>query len=67
MPDQINESRYPNLALIDAKKFRLGLKGYNVNEVDEFLSALAVEIGALRSALDTAESEVARLRAQAAT
>jgi DivIVA domain-containing protein len=64
---QLDEKRYPNLASIEVKKFRLGLKGYNVNEVDQFLSALGVEVGALQSALETAESEVTRLRAQAAT
>jgi DivIVA domain-containing protein len=67
MSNRLDQTRYPNLASIEAKKFRLGLKGYSVREVDQFLSALVVEIGALQSALDTAESEVARLRARAAT
>ena len=66
MPNSVEESRWPTLALIGTVKFRLGLKGYNVAEVDKFLSALAVEIGDLQSALEAAEGEVAKLRAQSA-
>ena len=40
------------------------MKGYNVNDVDQFLSALVSERDVLKSALDAAESEVARLRRQ---
>ena len=65
MSNRLDQTQYPNLASIEAKRFRLGLKGYNVKEVDQFLSALVVEIEALQSALDAAASEVARLRAQA--
>ena len=67
MSNRLDQTQYPNLASIEAKRFRLGLKGYNVNEVDQFLSALVVEIGALESALEGAESEVTRLKAEAAT
>jgi DivIVA domain-containing protein len=67
MSNRLDETRYPNLASIEAKRFRLGLKGYNVNEVDQFLSALVVEIGTLQSALAAAEREVTRLRAQVTT
>jgi DivIVA domain-containing protein len=67
MSNRLDETQYPNIASIEAKKFRLGLKGYNVNEVDQFLSALVVEIRALESALEGAESEVARLKAGTAT
>jgi cell division septum initiation protein DivIVA len=45
----------------------LGLKGYNVDEVDQFLSALLVEVGALQSELAAAEIEVTRLRAESST
>jgi len=62
MSNQFDESQYPYLVSIEAKKFRLGLKGYNVKEVDQFLSALVVEIGALQSALKAAESEVTGLK-----
>jgi DivIVA domain-containing protein len=62
-PDD-EEARWPHLALIREVKFRLGLKGYNVAEVDQFLEALTLEIAELRAALETAESEVVRLRAQ---
>jgi DivIVA domain-containing protein len=58
------ETRWPHVALIREVKFRLGLKGYNVAEVDQFLDALTLEVGELLSALETAESEVDRLRAQ---
>ena len=64
MVDSLDESRFPNLTSIQTKKFRVGVKGYNVNDVDQFLSALVIEVGALTSALDAAESEVARLRRQ---
>ena len=67
MPSRLDETQYPNIASIESKTFRLGLKGYNVNEVDQFLSALVVEIRALESALEGAESEVTRLKAEAAT
>jgi DivIVA domain-containing protein len=67
MSDQLDETRYPNLASIAIKQFRLGLKGYNVDEVDEFLSALVVEVASLQSVLEALEVEVARLREQAAT
>ena len=66
MSNRLDETQYPNLASIEAKRFRLGLKGYNVNEVDLFLSSLVAEIGTLQSALEAAESEVTRLRAQVA-
>jgi DivIVA domain-containing protein len=65
MPNSLDDTRFPNLASIEAKTFRLGLKGYNVNEVDQFLSALVNEVTALQSALEAAESEVARLKGQA--
>jgi len=61
-PDSLEEARFPNLASIKTKTFRLGMKGYNVNEVDQFLSALGVELVALQSALEAAESEVTRLK-----
>ena len=58
------EAQWPHLALIREVKFRLGLKGYKVAEVDQFLDALTLEIGELRAALEAAEREVVRLRAQ---
>jgi DivIVA domain-containing protein len=58
------ETRWPHLALIREVRFRLGLKGYNVAEVDQFLDVLTREVGELRSALEAAETEVDRLRAQ---
>jgi cell division septum initiation protein DivIVA len=64
MPNRLDETRYPNLASIETKKFRLGLNGYNISEVGQFLSTLVSEVGALQSALETAESEVARLKEQ---
>lgn len=67
MPNRLDEAQYPNLASIETKKFRLGLKGYNISEVDQFLSALVSEVVALQSALEAAESEVARLKGQAAS
>jgi DivIVA domain-containing protein len=67
MPNQLDEARYPNLASIETKKFRLGLKGYNVREVDQFLSALVSETAALQSTLEATESEVARLKGQASS
>jgi cell division septum initiation protein DivIVA len=42
----------------------LGLKGYNVKEVDEFLEALVVEATKLNAALEEAPQENASLRAQ---
>lgn len=60
----IDPARFPNVASIESQKFRLGLKGYNVNDVDQFLSALAVEVATMQSALESAESEVARLKSQ---
>ena len=60
-----NEAQYPNLASIETKTFRLGLKGYNVSEVDQFLAVLVSEVLALQSALEAAESEVALLKRQA--
>jgi len=64
MPNSVDKTRFPNLALLETIQFRLGLKGYNVAEVDQFLSLLMVEVTALQSALEAAESEVTRLRAQ---
>jgi DivIVA domain-containing protein len=58
----LDPARFPNVASIASQKFRLGLKGYNVNDVDQFLSALAVEVATLQSALESAEREVARLK-----
>jgi DivIVA domain-containing protein len=58
-PDGIN---CPNLSSIATKKFRLGLKGYNVKEVDEFLNTLGSEAQALQAALETAHRELAELR-----
>jgi cell division septum initiation protein DivIVA len=65
MANSPDDPRFPNLASIEAKKFRLGLKGCNVNEVDQFLSALTVEVQALQSALEAAEAEVSRLNREA--
>ena len=62
MPNSLDQARFPNLAAIETKKFRLGLKGYNVDEVDRFLSALVIGVGALQSALEAAEVEVVRLK-----
>jgi DivIVA domain-containing protein len=67
MSNSIDKTRFPNLAMIETKEFRLGIKGYNVDEVDEFLSALMVEAVALQSALAAAESEVARLKAESSS
>ena len=64
MVDSLDGGRFPNLASIETKKFRVGTKGYNVNDVDQFLSALVSERDVLKSALDAAESTVARLRRQ---
>lgn len=64
MVDALDGSRFPNLASIETKKFRVGTKGYNVKDVDQFLSALVSDRDALISALDAAESNVARLRRQ---
>jgi DivIVA domain-containing protein len=62
MTNPLDTTRYPNLAAIESKEFRLGLKGYNVDEVDRFLSALVVEVTALQTELADAQSEVARLQ-----
>jgi cell division septum initiation protein DivIVA len=64
MPNSVDKTPYPNLALVGTVKFRIGLKGYNVYEVDQFLSVLMVEIEALQSELEATEREVARLRAE---
>lgn len=64
MVDSFDGRRFPTLASIETKKFRVGMKGYDVNDVDQFLSALVSERNVLKSALDAAESEVARLRRQ---
>jgi DivIVA domain-containing protein len=58
----IDATRFPNLASIESKQFRLGLKGYNVAQVDEFLAALVTELAVLQSALEAAEADVARLK-----
>jgi DivIVA domain-containing protein len=62
----LDAERYPNVAAIPTKRFRLGLKGYNVDQVDEFLGELEVEARALRADLAAAEAEVARLKDQLA-
>ena len=36
MSNRLDQTRYPNLASIEAKEFRLGLKGYSVREVYQF-------------------------------
>lgn len=64
MVDSLDRSRFPNLASIEMKRFRVGMKGYNVNDVDQFLAALVSERDVLKSTLDAAESEIARLRRQ---
>lgn len=64
MVDSLDASRFPNLVSIETKRFRVGMKGYNVSDVDQFLSALVIERDVLKSSLDAAESEVARLRRQ---
>jgi DivIVA domain-containing protein len=66
MSTPLDDERYPNVAEIPTKRFRLGLKGYNVDQVDEFLGALEVEARALRADLAAAEAEVARLKDQLA-
>jgi DivIVA domain-containing protein len=64
MPQTLDDSQFPNLASIPTTTFRLGLKGYNVKEVDEFLEALVVEATRLNAALEEARQENASLRAQ---
>jgi DivIVA domain-containing protein len=59
-----DELQYPNLASIRTKTFRLGLKGYNVDEVDKFLDSLDMEAQALHATLEAAQREMVSLRAQ---
>jgi DivIVA domain-containing protein len=61
------DTAFPSVAAIATVQFRLGLKGYNVDEVDVFLGALAVETERLVSELEAAKAELASLRAQLTT
>ena len=47
---------------ITERKFVVGLRGYDREEVDGFLREVAGEVAALRSALQTAETELTALR-----
>jgi DivIVA domain-containing protein len=64
MPDIPDDGRFPNLSSIQSKTFRLGLKGYNVKEVDSFLDTLVTELSQLRTALEELRKENEVLRSQ---
>jgi DivIVA domain-containing protein len=57
-------ARYPNLASLETVQFRQQLKGYNVNDVDAYLTALVTEVAGLQADLAASQREVADLRAQ---
>ncbi|MGH9098861.1 MAG: DivIVA domain-containing protein [Acidimicrobiales bacterium] len=64
--DETPSSSQPILDTLRTVEFRLGLKGYNVDEVDEYLEKAAVEAeqvrDGLRSAVERARSTEERLR-----
>jgi DivIVA domain-containing protein len=64
MPDIPDDAGFPNLSSIQSKTFRLGLKGYNVKEVDSFLDTLVTELSQLRKALEELRNENEVLRSQ---
>jgi DivIVA domain-containing protein len=64
MFDIPDDARYGNLSSIQAKTFHLGLKGYNIKEVDSFLATLVIEFAELKAALEQVQSENEVLRSQ---
>jgi DivIVA domain-containing protein len=64
MPENPDDAGYPSLSSIQTKTFHLGLKGYNVKEVDSFLATLVIEFAELRAALEQARNENEVLRSQ---
>jgi len=56
-----NDSAYSALDAIDTVAFKIGVRGYNVDEVDDFLERLSGEVHQLKELVQQQRNSCARL------